>query len=574
RVTTQLGEKWTLQRLAREAGYSIEHLRRLCHLEVGRSPMHQVIYLRMRRAAELLTTTNEKIEAIAQAVGYQNQFTFSKAFHKWIGWQPSAYRSNRPNCPETTKSNQHLDKARTQIHHSLFTCALLFLCSALGEENRSLPIGNPEVNSPAAVRAGSMRSTPTTTPTTAQTEAAAEDRSLRSEQLRAAQELYQAFPHDPDVVYVTGYVFHEQGDYASAIRYWTEIAKPDAPKLRLYEKSDLLYNLGYTHLLREDYNQAIPLLQDSVRLNPRKPEAHYRLAHAFFLKGQFGETVRILDEANLKAPLAYRLRAMANQQLGKLSEAKHDYELALELNPELAEAYYGLAMVCARLGNKEEADEHRRKFEMLKSKADLAEREQRARFDPLAITRQSVARTHTELGRVHLLRGQILEAEKLFLRAAEIDTNNTACRFQLVMIYQQAHKNTEALRFAQEMVRAEPRNPFHHLAVGNLQARLGKHPEAEATFKKVIDLAPSNSEGYFALAQLYLQTNSRLPEALQLARRAVQLAPTPVNYYVLSRALASNGDRQTAIAAIEKACELDPTNPQLQNWKAYLQQTH
>ena len=95
RVAAHLAEDWTLARLAHEAGYSNEHLRRLCRHQLGRSPMHQVTYLRMRRAAELLATTPLTIEAIARDVGYHNPFVFSNAFTKWIGWRPSNYRRKK-----------------------------------------------------------------------------------------------------------------------------------------------------------------------------------------------------------------------------------------------------------------------------------------------------------------------------------------------------------------------------------------------------------------------------------------------------------------------------------------------
>ena len=95
RVVAQLADHWTLPRLAREAGFSNEHLRRLCQRQLGRSPMHQVTYLRMRRAAELLSTSPLTIEAIATEVGYQNPFVFSNAFTKWIGWRPSEYRRKK-----------------------------------------------------------------------------------------------------------------------------------------------------------------------------------------------------------------------------------------------------------------------------------------------------------------------------------------------------------------------------------------------------------------------------------------------------------------------------------------------
>jgi AraC-like DNA-binding protein len=95
RVAAHLGDDWTLARLAREAGYSNEHLRRLCRRQLGRSPMRQVTYLRMRRAAELLGTTDHTIESISHEIGYQNPFVFSNAFTKWIGWRPSEFRRRK-----------------------------------------------------------------------------------------------------------------------------------------------------------------------------------------------------------------------------------------------------------------------------------------------------------------------------------------------------------------------------------------------------------------------------------------------------------------------------------------------
>ena len=99
RVVAHLSEHWTLPLLAKQAGFSNEHLRRLCQRQLGRSPMHQVTYLRMRRAAELLASTERTIEATAREVGYHNPFVFSNAFTKWIGWRPSEYRRKKLKAP-------------------------------------------------------------------------------------------------------------------------------------------------------------------------------------------------------------------------------------------------------------------------------------------------------------------------------------------------------------------------------------------------------------------------------------------------------------------------------------------
>lgn len=94
-VAADLGARWTVERLASMAHVSAEHLRRLCQRNLGRSPMHHVTFLRMKRAAQLLAETNLKIEHIAAEVGYQNPFVFSTAFKKWTGWRPSDYPGRR-----------------------------------------------------------------------------------------------------------------------------------------------------------------------------------------------------------------------------------------------------------------------------------------------------------------------------------------------------------------------------------------------------------------------------------------------------------------------------------------------
>ncbi|MEZ5304927.1 MAG: AraC family transcriptional regulator [Verrucomicrobiales bacterium] len=90
-VAAELSADWTSAAMAKAAGMSEKHLERLCRRELGRTPRQQLIWLRMRRAAELLAASNDKIEAIAAEVGYQNAFVFSSTFKRIMGWSPSRY---------------------------------------------------------------------------------------------------------------------------------------------------------------------------------------------------------------------------------------------------------------------------------------------------------------------------------------------------------------------------------------------------------------------------------------------------------------------------------------------------
>ena len=95
KVASSLGDEWTVAAMAAESHLSEKQLQRLCRKELGRNPRRQLIWLRMRHAAELLTDSNLKIETVAGLVGYQNPFVFSTTFKRVMGWSPSAYPGRR-----------------------------------------------------------------------------------------------------------------------------------------------------------------------------------------------------------------------------------------------------------------------------------------------------------------------------------------------------------------------------------------------------------------------------------------------------------------------------------------------
>ena len=92
-VSADLRRPWSVDEMAAIAGISGEHLRRLCRQQLGCSPMQQVTRLRMRHAGALLQATPQKIDTIAQMVGYTSRFSFSAAFKRCLGVTPGQYRA-------------------------------------------------------------------------------------------------------------------------------------------------------------------------------------------------------------------------------------------------------------------------------------------------------------------------------------------------------------------------------------------------------------------------------------------------------------------------------------------------
>jgi AraC-like DNA-binding protein len=88
---------WTLEQLAREAGLSRAAFARQFNTLIGEPPHTYLTRWRMGIAAQLLEETDLRLAEIASRVGYQSEFSFSRAFKSVRGVSPTHYRRNAAN---------------------------------------------------------------------------------------------------------------------------------------------------------------------------------------------------------------------------------------------------------------------------------------------------------------------------------------------------------------------------------------------------------------------------------------------------------------------------------------------
>lgn len=88
-----LSEPLSINDLARVAGVSPDYLTRLFVKGLGMRTHEWLVKLRMRFAAELLRKTHAPIHEIAAQAGYDNPYTFSRAFKQVAGISPLEYRA-------------------------------------------------------------------------------------------------------------------------------------------------------------------------------------------------------------------------------------------------------------------------------------------------------------------------------------------------------------------------------------------------------------------------------------------------------------------------------------------------
>lgn len=102
-VTRQISQEpaqTSVEKLAARHGYSVEHFGRIFRSVMGVTPKFYLQKHRFQEARHLLLNTDYSIAQVADAVGYQDGFSFSKQFKKWEGVSPQKFRetghSKRP----------------------------------------------------------------------------------------------------------------------------------------------------------------------------------------------------------------------------------------------------------------------------------------------------------------------------------------------------------------------------------------------------------------------------------------------------------------------------------------------
>lgn len=95
---------WTVATLAARVGLSRSSFAARFNQLVGEPPLQYLARWRMARAAALLEDRRLGIDEIAGRVGYESVPSFTKAFKRWQGNSPGAYRRTQlPATPERTR---------------------------------------------------------------------------------------------------------------------------------------------------------------------------------------------------------------------------------------------------------------------------------------------------------------------------------------------------------------------------------------------------------------------------------------------------------------------------------------
>jgi AraC-like DNA-binding protein len=91
-VNANPGIKWQLPSLARKMSVSVRQFQRIMKENYDLTAEKMLMRIRMEHARELLGSTDLTMIMIAERIGYNCVFAFSKGFKRYLGIPPGAYR--------------------------------------------------------------------------------------------------------------------------------------------------------------------------------------------------------------------------------------------------------------------------------------------------------------------------------------------------------------------------------------------------------------------------------------------------------------------------------------------------
>lgn len=259
---------------------------------------------------------------------------------------------------------------------------------------------------------------------------------------------------------------------------------------------------------------------------------------------RYAEAVAMLQRLTAESPNmadAWEQLGTALQGAGRLEDALAAYQQALKVSVGASHVAVSAGTMLLALGRNDEAKAH----------AELA----------LAA---SPALAHDLLARVALAQGHLEAAEREARQALASGGEHVPPLLTLAEVQTKAGKLDEGLRTvqqAEEEVRRQGGNQRMaglQQVRGDLLARLGRAPEAEAAFLDEIKNSPSSLRAYSGLALLYA-AQGRANDAVGVLQRMVEgNGSSPLAYAEAVRTLRALGDPQDASALLRHALGVHP----------------
>ncbi len=270
----------------------------------------------------------------------------------------------------------------------------------------------------------------------------------------------------------------------------------------------------------EPFDKIMALLNEVVQEDPDVIDAWFMMGTQNLRRGNDEKAVEYFKRTLSLKPdydLAVINMAEAYRRLGDDEAALAGFEHYLTIDPKDPFVRYQIGEIWLDRGDLARAEEVFR---------------QALEIDP------RVAAAKNALGVIALQRGDAVAAERLIREAIAIKADVRLAHFNLAILAEQRGDIVEAEREYFEELKQHADSFRAAFNLSRLYEQVGDREGQIGALKQSIEGNPRFAEGHIFLAKVYLDSGTNLVEAIELARKGLELAPkseyAPLGHYVLA----------------------------------------
>jgi serine/threonine protein kinase len=173
---------------------------------------------------------------------------------------------------------------------------------------------------------------------------------------------------------------------------------------------------------------------------------------------------------------------------------------------------------------------------------------------------QDLAPVHRVAGLLSANKGLYEQALNDYLRAIELEPDNSDNHRRIGIAYDSAGHSDRAIAAFRRAIELDPDNHRNYQALGTHYYENAEYGEAIKYFKKTVEVAPQESSTHYALATAYIDSGD-FADAERELRTALVLGETPAVLNNLAVTLMYQGRDQEAIPYLTRALGMWPERP-------------
>lgn len=288
-------------------------------------------------------------------------------------------------------------------------------------------------------------------------------------------------------------------------------------------------------------------LKKAVEMAPRSAEAHSAWGRYLYSQKRMADA----ETAFRKAVSLSQNEAYVRIDLGDLymngmnrpKEAAESYRKALQIDPKHAGARYALGLANFALGELKEA------------RSNLEQASALAPENPLA---------YQALGNLFAHQKDYASALGAYDRAQKAKPDFIPAYISRGDVYAAQGDDKKAIGEYEKSLEKNPKLAISHLKIGMVHETHNRRDQARQAYKEAIKIDSKFAPAYNNLAWMSAEKKENLKEALEWAKKAVELAPGVAEFQdTLGWVHRARGELDPAIATLEKASASKPPKAEI-----------